>query len=131
MKWVRDTKGLTYGIGSKIKREHGTGVLRIEATFALSLLEEGLRESNKVITEWFSGNVTQQEVDIQKQILLGSRLVHFDNPHTSFKRFTPPQSMATVPNISMLLVIKPCNTSFSSSRYSSVGSEQFEDSRCR
>ena len=33
MKWVRDTKGSRM-IGSKVKRENGTAVLRIVATFA-------------------------------------------------------------------------------------------------
>lgn len=80
MKWVRDTKGLTYGIGSKVKRGNGTAVMRVVATFAPSILEQGMKESMKVIDKWFTGEVTQQEVDIQKQILLGSRLVHFDNP---------------------------------------------------
>ena len=80
MKWVRDTKGLTYGIGSKVKRENGTAVLRIVATFAPSVLDEGMRETNTVLDKWFTADVTQQEVDTQKQILLGSRLVHFDNP---------------------------------------------------
>ena len=32
MKYVRDQKGLTYGIGSKMKRENGAGILKIVAT---------------------------------------------------------------------------------------------------
>ena len=80
MKYVRDAKGLTYGIGSKVKRENGTGVLKVVATFSPALLDQGMQASMKVIDEWFTANVTQEEVDVQKQILLGSRNVHFDNP---------------------------------------------------
>jgi len=81
MKYVRDKKGLTYGIGSKMKRENGTGVLKIVATFAPACLEEGMEATTQVLDQWFDSNtITQKEVDIQKQILLGSRTVHFDQP---------------------------------------------------
>lgn len=81
MKYVRDKKGLTYGIGSKMKRENGTGVLKIVATFAPKCLEEGMKATGQVLDQWFNANtITQKEVDIQKQILLGSRTVHFDQP---------------------------------------------------
>jgi zinc protease len=81
MKYVRDKKGLTYGIGSKVKRENGTGILKIVATFAPTCLEEGMEATTHVLDQWFDSNtITQKEVDIQKQILLGSRTVHFDQP---------------------------------------------------
>jgi len=81
MKYVRDKKGLTYGIGSKMKRENGTGILKIVATFAPKCLEEGMEATGQVLDQWFNANtITQKEVDIQKQILLGSRTVHFDQP---------------------------------------------------
>ena len=81
MKYVRDKKGLTYGIGSKLKRENGTGILKIVATFAPTCLEEGMQATTHVLDQWFdSKTITQKEVDIQKQILLGSRTVHFDQP---------------------------------------------------
>lgn len=81
MKYVRDKKGLTYGIGSKVKRENGTGILKIVATFSPKLLEEGMQATTKVLDGWFNtSSITQKEVDIQKQILLGSRTVHFDTP---------------------------------------------------
>ena len=81
MKYVRDEKGLTYGIGSKMKRENGAGILKIVATFAPKCLEEGMQATTHVLDQWFNANtITQKEVDIQKQILLGSRTVHFDQP---------------------------------------------------
>lgn len=81
MKYVRDKKGLTYGIGSKMKRENGAGILKVVATFAPSLLEEGMKSTTEVLDKWFDAStITENEVKIQKQILLGSRTVHFDKP---------------------------------------------------
>jgi len=81
MKYVRDQKGLTYGIGSKMKRENGAGILKIVATFAPTLLEEGMKATTEVLDKWFDAStITEKEVKIQKQILLGSRTVHFDRP---------------------------------------------------
>lgn len=81
MKYVRDKKGLTYGIGSKMKIENGAGILKIVATFSPKLLEEGMEATTSVLDKWFDPNsITQKEVDIQKSILLGSRTVHFDTP---------------------------------------------------
>lgn len=81
MKYVRDQKGLTYGIGSKMKRENGAGILKIVATFAPKLLEEGMQATTEVLDKWFDAStITEKEVEIQKQILLGSRTVHFDRP---------------------------------------------------
>ena len=39
-----------------------------------------MEESMKIINQWFSGDLTEEEVKIQKQILLGSHNVHFDKP---------------------------------------------------
>ena len=81
MKYVRDEKGLTYGIGSKMKRENGTGILKIVATFAPNLLEDGMAATTEVLDKWFDAStITEKEVQVQKQILLGSRTVHFDRP---------------------------------------------------
>ena len=49
------------------------------ATFAPALLQRGLSETARVMKEWKEG-ITNEEIDIQKQILLGSQSVHWDNP---------------------------------------------------
>jgi len=79
MKIVRDKHGLTYGIGAYIKKRNGTGILNISATFNPKLLDEGLNLTNKLVKQWFTGDLTQEEVDIQKQMLIGARKVQFDN----------------------------------------------------
>lgn len=82
MRYVRNELGLTYGIGAKVKRMNGdVGMLRVVATFAPNLLEQGMTATMKVIDQWFTGDVTEKEVETQKTILLGSRNVHFDTPN--------------------------------------------------
>ena len=65
MKYVRDQKGLTYGIGSKMKRENGAGILKIVATFAPKLLEEGMQATTEVLDKWFDAStITEKEVEM-------------------------------------------------------------------
>lgn len=79
MKIVRDKDGLTYGIYAKQNRLYGAHTFEVTATFAPSLLQRGLSETARVMKEWKEG-ITNEEIDIQKQILLGSQSVHWDNP---------------------------------------------------
>ena len=79
MKEVRDKDGLTYGIYAKQPRLYGAHTFEVTATFAPSLLERGLSETARVMKEWKEG-ITDEEIDVQKQILLGSQSVHWDNP---------------------------------------------------
>ena len=79
MKEVRDKDGLTYGIYAKQNRLYGAHTFEVTATFAPSLLERGLSETARVMKEWKEG-ITDEEIDVQKQILLGSQSVHWDNP---------------------------------------------------
>ena len=79
MKIVRDKDGLTYGIYAKQSRQYGAHVFEVTATFAPALLKRGLSETERVMGEWKKG-VTDEEIDIQKQILTGSQVVHWDNP---------------------------------------------------
>lgn len=80
MKQVRDKEGLTYGIGARVKKMNGTGIFHVTATFAPSLLDKGMNSSMDVINQWFEANLTEEEVQIQKDILIGGRNVHFDQP---------------------------------------------------
>ena len=79
MKIVRDKLGLTYGVYARQTRQHGAHVFDVTATFAPANLERGIRESEKVMNEWKNG-VTNEEIDIQKQMLIGSQVVSWDNP---------------------------------------------------
>tara|TARA_B100000519_G_C14242432_1_gene437998 strand:- start:400 stop:2523 length:2124 start_codon:yes stop_codon:yes gene_type:complete len=79
MKQVRDKEGLTYGIYAKQQRLYGAHVFSVSATFAPNNLKKGIASSEKVFEEWKKG-ITDEEIDIQKQIFTGSQVVHWDNP---------------------------------------------------
>ena len=42
-------------------------------------LQKGIHSSKTVFADWKKGS-TNEEIDIQKQILTGSQVVHWDNP---------------------------------------------------
>lgn len=79
MKVIRDEMGLTYGIYAKQDRQYGSHVFSITATFNPTNLQKGIKETEKVLGKWKEG-ITNEEIDIQKQILTGSQVVHWDNP---------------------------------------------------
>lgn len=79
MKVVRDEMGLTYGIYARQNRQHGASVFEITATFAPENLKRGIDESERVIKQW-KKSITNEEIDIQKQMLIGSQVVSWDNP---------------------------------------------------
>ncbi len=80
MKQVRDKEGLTYGIYAKQQRLYGTHIFSVSATFAPSNLWKGIESSENVFKKWKEG-ITNEEIDIQKQIFTGSQIVHWDNPN--------------------------------------------------
>ena len=73
---VRDTEGLTYGIGAELV---GSGQLDqawvISATFAPSLLKQGLASTNRELTKWRRDGITEAELDYRKSALAGSHRV--------------------------------------------------------
>jgi zinc protease len=78
MQEVRDKMGLTYGVGTKIVKLQGTSMFVLQATFAPSLLEKGLKATRAILDSWFTGDLTKEEISIQKQMLIGGYDVHFD-----------------------------------------------------
>jgi len=79
MKVVRDKMGLTYGIYARQNRQHGAHVFEVTATFAPVNLQKGIAASERVMKEWKDG-ITDEQIDIQKQMLIGSQVVSWDNP---------------------------------------------------
>jgi zinc protease len=79
MKQVRDKEGLTYGIYARQQRLYGSHVFTVSATFSPNNLKKGIESSEKVFEEWKKG-ITDEEIDIQKQIFTGSQVVNWDNP---------------------------------------------------
>jgi zinc protease len=73
---VRDTEGLTYGIGADLI---GSGKLEqawvISATFAPSLLKQGLASTDRELTKWCRDGITESELDYRKSALAGSHRV--------------------------------------------------------
>ncbi len=80
MKIVRDQKGLTYGINARLKKMKGCGMIEITGTFAPSKLEEGIKATEKVLKDWQNNDLTPEEVNIQKQNIIGSLMVQYDTP---------------------------------------------------
>ena len=78
MQIIRDKQGLTYGIYSSQRKLHGQSVFETSATFNPQNLKRGIEESEKVMREWKKG-ITDEEIDIQRSILIGSQIVHWDD----------------------------------------------------
>jgi zinc protease len=73
---VRDTEGLTYGIGAELV---GSGKLDlawvISATFAPSLVKQGLVSTDRELTKWHRDGITEAELDYRKSALAGAHRV--------------------------------------------------------
>ena len=76
MQRVRDQLGLTYGIYAHAKDQ----LFMVQATFAPELMARGIDEMTKVVQEWREKGVTEKELDVQKEMLINSRKVAFDDP---------------------------------------------------
>ena len=61
------------------RRKYGAHVFDITATFAPFNLQKGIDSSERVMREWKKG-VTDAEVETQKNMLIGSQIVSWDNP---------------------------------------------------
>jgi zinc protease len=73
---IRDTEGLTYGIGSVLS---GGGTLdrmwSVRATFAPNLLEKGLASTGRELKKWQSEGITADELEYRKNALAGEHQV--------------------------------------------------------
>jgi zinc protease len=73
---VRDTEGLTYGIAAELT---GSGKLDqiwfIGATFAPSLLKQGLASTDRELAKWHRDGITEAELDYRKSALTGAHRV--------------------------------------------------------
>ena len=76
MQRVRDECGLTYGIYAHARDQ----LFMVQATFAPRLMARGISEMQKVVDHWKACNVTDQELETQKTMLINSRTVAFDDP---------------------------------------------------
>lgn len=76
MHQVRDTEGLTYGIGAKVSNDtFADGEWAIAATFAPALLDKGIASAKRQLTEWYSQGITAEELAQRKTQLVGNYYV--------------------------------------------------------
>ncbi len=74
---VRDTEGLTYGIGAGLS---GTGKFEqlwlMPATFAPSLLKQGLQSTHRELEKWYHEGISEAELDYRKSAMGGAHRVN-------------------------------------------------------
>jgi len=76
MSTVRDREGLTYGIGATLFDDTLTaGAWQIEATFAPTLLAKGVASTRRELQQWWQGGVSEAELALRKQGLIGAYFV--------------------------------------------------------
>ncbi len=69
---VRDTEGLTYGIGARLADDDFTdGDWKVTATFAPNLLNQGVASTMKQLKGWYDQGVTADELAKRKTNLSG------------------------------------------------------------
>jgi zinc protease len=70
---VRDKEGLTYNIGATVRDDTIVdGAWEISASFAPSLLSKGVESTRRELSQWWQDGVTEQELVVRKQGLIGS-----------------------------------------------------------
>jgi zinc protease len=73
---VRDREGLTYNIGATMADDSIVdGRWDISASFAPALLDKGIASTRRELDRWWKDGVTEQELTVRKQGLVGSYLV--------------------------------------------------------
>jgi zinc protease len=73
---VRDKEGLTYNIGASMGDDSiADGVWEISASFAPALLNKGVESTRREVAKWWKDGVTEQELAVRKQGVIGSYYV--------------------------------------------------------
>ena len=73
---VRDKEGLTYNIGASMGDDSvADGVWEISASFAPALLSKGVESTRREVAKWWKEGVTEQELAVRKQGVIGSYFV--------------------------------------------------------
>ena len=74
---VRDTEGLTYGIGSQLgSTDRLDQSWIVYASFAPSLLKQGLESTRRELTKWYHDGITEAELDYRKSAMVGAHRVN-------------------------------------------------------
>jgi zinc protease len=76
MHTVRDKQGLTYGIGAGVIDDSiADGAFNISATFAPTLLDQGIASTRKVLDAWWQDGISDTELAARKRGMVGSYAV--------------------------------------------------------
>jgi zinc protease len=76
MSTVRDKEGLTYDIGAGVTEDTLTGgAWELTASFAPKLLDKGIESSRREVQTWWKDGVTERELSLRKQGMIGGYLV--------------------------------------------------------
>jgi zinc protease len=76
MRIVRDKEGLTYNVDAEVTEDSiADGAWDISASFNPSLLDQGLASTRRVLDAWWQDGVTDEELAVRKQGILGTYLV--------------------------------------------------------
>ncbi len=76
MRIVRDKEGLTYNIDAEVTEDSiADGAWDISASFAPALLDKGLSSARRVLDAWWQQGVSEDELAVRKQGILGTYLV--------------------------------------------------------
>ncbi len=77
---VRDREGLTYNIGAAVSEDTiADGAWDISASFAPALLDKGVAATRRELQKWWSDGVTDSELAVRKQGLVGGYFVGLSN----------------------------------------------------
>jgi predicted Zn-dependent peptidase len=77
MQTIRDEQGLTYGIGSRLSGiavEHG-GHWRVGVSLSQADLERGIAATQKVVSDFIAGGVTEAELEEKQTTIAGTHVV--------------------------------------------------------
>ena len=76
MKIVRDKHGLTYSINCRVQSDGAVPSIMVNATFNPTVLERGLSMTTELMNEWAHKGLTQEELNVSKQSLLGKMNIY-------------------------------------------------------
>jgi zinc protease len=87
MKNIREDKGYTYGIGSAIAETGGSGYFIIGSEVGIQYRESALKEIQKELEKLCSKEMSQKELELVKNYLLGQMLKAADGPYAMMDLF--------------------------------------------
>ena len=76
MKTVRDKHGLTYSINCTVQSDGAVPSIMVNATFNPTVLDKGLSLTGQLMDTWAHRGLTQRELDVARESLLGKMNIY-------------------------------------------------------